>query len=72
MVSLVDFDLNKPGLKLEDEINSPRSLQAFVNTGIEPEELNPVDEKLIAQKVKDKAKGKQVPPELLKTRIDAA
>mgnify|MGYP000468476824 CR=1 FL=1 len=69
---MVNFDLNKPGLKLETEINSPRSLQAFKNTGLEPEELNPVDEKAIAQKIRDREKGRPVPPELIQARIDAA
>ena len=60
------------GLKLQDVINSPRSLEAFKITGIDPSELNAVDEKAIAKQMRDREKGWPVPPELIKVRVDAA
>ena len=47
LTSIVNFDLDQPDIKLEQVINSPRSLTAFRLTGVEPHELNPVDEKKI-------------------------
>lgn len=71
-MSLINFDLAKSGLRLEEVLNSPRSLLALQHTGIEASELNEVNERQIAKFLRDREKGKPVPQELLKARVEAA
>ena len=72
LISLANVDFNKQDLRLDVILNSPRSLCALKLTGIDAIELNPVNEKLIISRLREREHGKAVPMPIVHARIDAA
>lgn len=53
-----------------NHINSPRSLEAFKRSGIEPRELDPITQSSIVEMLKSREQGKRVPKEIVKLRME--
>ncbi len=62
----------KQGARLQDLIDSPRSIEAFKRTGILVSELSIVDVATIEALLKEREKSVDIPKALLQLRVDAA
>ena len=71
-IANINLDNLPSGVRVQDLVDSPRSLEAFNKTGILPSELNLVDVARIEARLKERDKISEVPKQILQLRIDAA